>query len=309
MIERKKILWLAGWYPNIIDGYKGDFIQRHARAAAIYSDVFVIHIEKYIGHDAIQDTNAVVDGVTEHLLYLKAKKNFFERITTHRKWLVLYKGAVKEYIAANGLPDVVHVQVPYNAGIIAQWIKRKYNVPYIVTEHYGIYNNEVADPFVKRSFLFKQLTKSIVRDAALFVPVSESLGEAVNKLVLHKKFIVVPNVVDCSIFFYKPVPISKFRFIHVSNMIALKNVEGIIAASKILHLKKICFELILVGPTSSKISEIVKSVGAESYILFTGEIPYKDVAVEIQQSNSLILFRILKTAPVLLARHCVVAYP
>ena len=45
MSERKNILWLASWYPNKIDGFKGDFIQRHAKAAAIYEDVQVIHVE------------------------------------------------------------------------------------------------------------------------------------------------------------------------------------------------------------------------------------------------------------------------
>ena len=43
-MQRKKILWLVSWYPNRNDKFDGDFIQRHARAAAIYHDVHVIFV-------------------------------------------------------------------------------------------------------------------------------------------------------------------------------------------------------------------------------------------------------------------------
>ncbi len=42
----KKILWLASWYPNILSPYDGDFIQRQARAAALFQRLTVIYIKK-----------------------------------------------------------------------------------------------------------------------------------------------------------------------------------------------------------------------------------------------------------------------
>ena len=42
----KNILWLPGWYPNILSPYDGDFIQRHARAVALFQKLTVIYIKK-----------------------------------------------------------------------------------------------------------------------------------------------------------------------------------------------------------------------------------------------------------------------
>jgi len=47
MIERKKILWLVSWYPNKYDLFDGDFIQRHAKAAALYNDIHVLFIKAF----------------------------------------------------------------------------------------------------------------------------------------------------------------------------------------------------------------------------------------------------------------------
>ncbi len=40
-----KALWLTSWYPNQLDEWNGDFIQRHARAVSLYCNVEVIHVE------------------------------------------------------------------------------------------------------------------------------------------------------------------------------------------------------------------------------------------------------------------------
>jgi len=40
-----KVLWLTSWYPNDLDKWNGDFIQRQAHAAALYGNITVIHVE------------------------------------------------------------------------------------------------------------------------------------------------------------------------------------------------------------------------------------------------------------------------
>ena len=40
-----KVLWLTSWYPNDLDKWNGDFIQRQAQAAALYGNITVIHVE------------------------------------------------------------------------------------------------------------------------------------------------------------------------------------------------------------------------------------------------------------------------
>ena len=37
------VLWLPSWYPNKLSPFDGDFIQRHAKAAALYNDIAIIN--------------------------------------------------------------------------------------------------------------------------------------------------------------------------------------------------------------------------------------------------------------------------
>lgn len=296
MDKRLKVLWLASWYPNKTDAFIGDFIQRHARAVSIYNDVYVINIAKY-DKGIVEDTKITHNNLTEHILYLKKHIGFFKRIIYFFNWVALYKKIIKEYIDTYGKPDLVHVHVPYNAGLIALYIKIKYKIPYLLTEHWGIYNDEVSDSYKKKSFLFKLVTKIIIKKSVIFLPVSKFLGEAVNRIVLVKDYLVIPNVVDCNLFFFNEKQVPIFRFIHISNMVALKNVAGIINAAKILFIEDICFELILVGNANNDIRKMVNSFGLENCISFTGEIPYENVAVEIQQSNVLIIFSNIENSP------------
>ena len=46
LVTGKKILWLTSWYPNRMDEFDGDFIQRHAKAVALFCRVHVIFVVK-----------------------------------------------------------------------------------------------------------------------------------------------------------------------------------------------------------------------------------------------------------------------
>jgi len=39
------VLWLPSWYPNKLDPFDGDFIQRHANAASLHTKVHVIFVK------------------------------------------------------------------------------------------------------------------------------------------------------------------------------------------------------------------------------------------------------------------------
>ena len=48
--------------------------------------------------------------------------------------LILGKQMFKKYIANNGKPDIVHVH-SFLIGELALWIKEKYSIPFVITEH------------------------------------------------------------------------------------------------------------------------------------------------------------------------------
>jgi glycosyltransferase involved in cell wall biosynthesis len=294
----KSILWLASWYPNRTDRFTGDFIQRHAKAAAIYNKIIVIHVVKAnenffpgnIFEEIISNKN-----LTEHIIYYRCNISigFLNKIVSLYRYLKIYRKAILKYKNENNIEPFAHVHVPLKAGLAALWLKRKFNFQFAVTEHYDIYNNIIDEPFFKRSFLFRYFVKKIIKQSSVFIPVSNFLGEAVNKMVVPKPYSIIYNTVDANLFFFKPATEKKqrFRFIHVSGMTPSKNVEGIINATESLSKKRNDFELIIVGHLNDQIHSSVKHKNLlDKIVFFTGEISYPEVAQQMQMAQSAIVF-------------------
>ena len=298
----KKVLWLPSWYPNKQAPFDGDFIQRMAAAASLYAEIHVLFVIK----DKQQQEELVVTTRQKENLFetiVSYKDAFFlQRLLSWKKYFSVYKDFIRLFIKEHGLPDLVHVQVPIKAGLMALWMKRTYGIPYVCTEHFGIYNNEVKDRFSRRPFYFKYFTRKIFREAAMLMPVSNSLGKAICSLVIKKEYQVIPNVVDTRHFFFRPEaprkPGEKFRFIHVSDMSHVKNPAGIISACKQLFDSFPHFEMILVGPYPNEVHDMVQASGLlDTVIFFTGAVSYEMVAKEMQQANALILFSLSENMP------------
>src|SRR5690242_79009 len=143
-----KILWLASWYPSRIEPFNGDFVQRHAEAASLYDDIHVIHV--------IKDPTG---SITKTVYVERRKKGrLHERLVYYhnrfQSWPVLgrlfsgltywkvFQREISAYLSENGKPDFVHVHVCMKAGLLALWLKRKFGLLYVVTEHSTIFLRE-----------------------------------------------------------------------------------------------------------------------------------------------------------------------
>lgn len=291
----KNILWLVSWYPNRFDASYGDFIQRQAQAVSMYAKVHVlyVHVDETGVVKNVEEKISVNENLTEQIIYYPSNTgNIFSKIISLRKYYSLSKKFIHEYIIKNGMPDYVHVQVPMRAGMIALWMKRKFKINYALTEHYGIYNSVAEDHISTRSVFFRSALKKIIANAQPLICVSRILGDQMIEFAGAKNFISIPNVVDTSLFHFVPKKnrSEKFRFIHVSNMIPLKNVEGIIDAAKILSARRNDFELKIIGRTHENILRHAEQSGLlNKQIFFSGEIPYAQVATEMNEADAFIL--------------------
>jgi len=299
-MERKKILWLCSWYPSKMDPFNGDFIQRHARAAALFNDIHVIHVTYDYPNDVEnsgQELNSI-GQLSEQIVYFKKKKSLKAKLTNQLRWLANYKKAIRNYIIKNGKPDLVHLHVPMKAGVLALWMKKNYKISYIVTEHWGIYNHIVEDKYASKSIAFKKYTKKIFERASKFISVSDYLAKGVNRQICKKDYVVIPNAVDTDLFYYKEKEASAFRFIHVSNMVPLKNAEGILRSFKNFIQQNINAELIMVGDIGPQIRDYAQTLSFPAgAIKFLGEIPYTQVAAEMQKADCLLLFSNIENSP------------
>ena len=291
-MQRKKILWLVSWYPNKNDRFDGDFIQRHARAAAIYHDVYVIFVTDADMNKSKEEEWNYATGLTEQIIYFKRKKGVAARLRKQFAWKNIFQDAVKNYIEKNGLPDCLHLHVPWKAGLIALWMKKKYGKDFIVTEHWGMYNDGTEDNFHTKSNLTQKLLKKIYKNVRAFVTVSSYLANDVEKITGRRADIIFPNVVDTTLFFPKEEKYSKFTFIHVSNMVKLKNVGAILEAfSKVLTATKQKMQLIMIGNKDDEHVRLADQLGLlNTSVFFKGEINYIEVAEEMKRAHCLVLF-------------------
>jgi glycosyltransferase involved in cell wall biosynthesis len=258
----------------------------------------VIFVKQSAQQVGLETDSTISEGLSEQIIYLPKQTNFFGKLQNYLQWQNQFKKVIDDY-CKNGLPHVIHVHIPWKAGLVALWAKKKYKLPYILTEHWGIYNNVAEDNIHTKSFLQKLLLKRIFMGSKSFITVSKFLGEGVNKTLLKKHYTVIPNVVDTRLFYPVSRKYPRFTFVHVSNMVPLKNVEGIIHAFyQFLLQTKSNAQLILIGNRNKTYHQIAEDVQLlNRSVFFRGEISYQAVAKEMQHSHVFVLNSNIENSP------------
>ncbi len=286
----KHILWLCSWYPNEVDKFRGDFVQRQAIATSQYCKIDVVHV---LFCDVEKTTVAKVnENLTEHIFYVKKKNRLVDFLYYYFIHQIIRR-QLKNKI------DLVHVQVAMNAGIVAFIWKKIYNLPYVVTEHYGIYNDTIDDSFSKRSYVYQLACKQVFKCATLLISVSKFIAEGIKKEVCDVKVEVANNVVNTNLFYHQAEKDNSiFQFVHISNLSSNKNVIGILQAfEKILKLHN-NIELIIVGGEQTYIDSLILDfINSKHKIKFTGEVEYTQVASFIQKGDCTIINSKIENSP------------
>jgi glycosyltransferase involved in cell wall biosynthesis len=302
--QRKSVLWLASWYPNASEPFSGDFIKRQAEAVSIYQPLRIIYIGKYSPEPRYLKTEKSTSenspqSLQEFILYYpsEGKSSVISRCRSFYTYFRKHLKIIKQLRKINELPDLVHVQVAMKAGLIALYLKWKYKIPYILTEHWSGYYTQAKDSLSKKPLLTRNLTKLILKKAERFLPVSDALGNQINRHWVQIPYLKIPNTVNTSLFFPAGDPSGNvFRFIHISSLLYPKNPEGIIRSFISLLNQGFQADLVLVGPLNHFLTEILSISGlSPDKIHCTGEITYEQVGIELRKSSALVMFSYYET--------------
>jgi glycosyltransferase involved in cell wall biosynthesis len=290
----KNILHLASWYPNRNGPQEGDFIQRQLQALASNQPVYVLalfrdtsmaplkfetvtnqhgQLHETIGYYNIMPTGIKpVDGFHSTLVYAR-----------------LIRKMIKQHILKHGKPDLVHVHVAYRAGLAALALKKKYQIPFILTEHWSGYKNEDPAGVNTMSRGKKTVIKHIIRQAQLVLPVSAGLASDIIRFVPGCRTEVVHNIVDESLFTPPAFrPVGRFRVLHVSAMGPEKRPEWVLSIFEQLRLKGDA-ELVCVGEAPVHFAESVKKSPFANDIILTGSVSYPEVAALMKSAHALLI--------------------
>lgn len=289
---RHRILFISSWYPNRLETTNGNFVQRHAEAVSLKNDVEVLHaIGDHKLEKKFQIEDKTVNNIRTVIVYYRntpfSPLNFLRRMSAYRKGF----GSMKR-------PDLVHANVLQQSMLFAVYLKVRFSIPFVVTEHWSGFLKANRD---KLSAKAKIIAKTIAKNASFIQPVSNALKEDLQNLGLKNQFEVIGNVVDTDLFSLSDIENQPFTFLHISNLIKLKNPDRIIKTAAKLHSVNPSFELHIGGDGDvERLNNLVKELKAESFVKTFGEISLSEVAEKMKSSNCFILFSDYENFPCVL---------
>ena len=292
-MQKKNILFISSWFPNKLEPTNGNFVQRHAEAVSLLHSVEILHAihtphqkERYLFDDQVKN------GIRTLIVYYKSS---FNPVLNFIRRMKAYSYGFKKMQK----PDLVHANVLHNNMLFAVYLKKRFQIPFVVTEHWTALRkiNSTTTPVN-----IKLIAKFIGNQAAAILPVSSDLMLGLKALGIKTQMKVIPNVVNTKLFEPKIKPNERFSFIHVSNLIARKNPEKILKTA--LRLLQKGYDLSLKIGGDGDISELLKlrneSVFQDKIEIF-GIQTLAEIAIKMKNSDCFILFSDDENQPCVIA--------
>ena len=289
-----RVLWLCGWYPNRHAPFEGDFIQRQARAASLFQEVHILSVNLHSANTDIIEKINLGESVTEIRFYARKKRTI---IPDYLLYFLKFRKLLKAYFKEYGAPDLVHIHIPYKLIAIGYWIRYQYHIPLLISEHWGIYDPNLPQNIYEWSKLKQYFLARFLRSADAVISVSAFLAKKMKSFTSIQDPVIIPNVVDTSLFFYQPHQGGdKKTILHISNLHPVKNPSGILNVIKDVLMKRTDVKFLIIGNESDAIVDSARDKGIpDSNIEFLGELPQACVAAQLQKADLLFLYSITET--------------
>lgn len=235
------IFLIPSWYPESKNYVQGIFIKEQFEALARFykKDNFIISTNSKYNLPFKKPGSAVrsfwrykkSQGITQKELL----SNLFEINNSALTWseklkgeiTMLIKSTLENFLYAKdkfGNMDLIHSHVSYPAGFIAMELKRRFNIPYVITEHMAPFPFK---QFVSNGQISKKISDPIINSNRV-IAVSSFLSNQI-KSYINIDPVVIPNMVNENLFFIKDHirRKDKLKFLTVSSLIESKGIEDL----------------------------------------------------------------------------------
>lgn len=292
----RHVLFIPSWYPNKPEDIVGSFFREQAIALAQSNvSVGVLQIEtislRNFRSDFLQKTGLIKYEDHSVRIYKRQIINWFLRFAKLRSKHFIFAGmrAYEAYVKDHSHPDVIHVHSMLYAGALAVAIKKKYGIPFVISEHSSAFaQNRINTSAIK-------IQQECARNAKFRFAVSEHFADLIESTLgtVSGRWAVMPNFVAEEFLTYplKEDPTSEFNFIHVSTLLPNKGVKDIIKAFKKAFSTRLDVKLTIVGdgPHKPGLETMVADQNLSRKIEFTGRLTRKNVKEKMAISDALIL--------------------
>lgn len=313
--SRMHVLILPSWYPADDYDINGVFFREQAVALKKQGlsigviSISLLTLRKLKNIFGMQATRMTVTEEAGIPTYRKPYRNWFYKIPGLGKfrYLLVARKVYLQYVKEQGKPDIIHVHSMLDAGIAAMYIKTKYGIPYVVTEH----SSSIAKNLLSQREL--RLIQTITDESALNIAVSSVFSKLLHTKT-GREWNVLPNIVHEQ--FFKKIDetvdrSSSFRFINVCFLNENKRVDLLINAFALACKANPTVQLCIggTGDQLGKLKQLASELGVDKQVVFLGALSRNQVMEEVGNADVFVLSSEVETFGVVLIEALALGKP
>jgi L-malate glycosyltransferase len=282
-------MFIPSWYHNKRNPVHGSFFKEQAIAlkergikiTIAYNEIWPLTLAFKV-KEKIGLNYSVEEGLKtyryKNFNYLPKNPMMFK--VFNRRLEKLYKEVVKK----EGKVDLIHCQSSFWAGISANYISKKYNIPLIITEHSSlekaIYIKESYKPLIKESYL----------EADELIAVGNGLKKEISKFCGRKDIKVIHNLIPIENFYISKNKNKNFTFFSLAFLEGEKGMDTLIR-SYAKYLKETNSKLLIGGDGSQKdfLIKLCEELEIKNQVEFLGALSRKEVSHYMSICDSFVL--------------------
>lgn len=184
-----------------------------------------------------------------------------------------------------GQPDIIHSHYLKNGNVLVDLFKQC-NVPLVHTEHSSRMNKEKIEGYFHKlgNKVYKNVDQVVSVSTALAMNIQNNFGE---------KSIVIPNIVDTSLFNYYPLEKTndEFSFISVGSLLEIKQMDVLIEAfsKAFTDNDKVKLYIYGNGPEKKALTKLIMKYNLHDQVLLMGEVNRSIIAKQMKRCDAFVL--------------------
>ncbi|MEK7142943.1 MAG: glycosyltransferase [Patescibacteria group bacterium] len=295
------IFFIPSWYPSKFKPAAGYFIKEQAIALGKYCPSCRLAISLWGDQDTKISFEKPKEVFPHWLNFLLAKPyqkklslNVWEICQPALEWSPrIFKGNIKAIIRVNrqnffqaqkkiGKINLIHAHISFPAGYVAMKLAQDYQIPYIITEHYGPFPQA---PFDQTKYF--NLIKEPLKNANNIIVVSPVLKKTISKLNV-KKIAVIGNQVDEDFFVLRKNPKTEFfRYFTAADITPTKGIADLIEAIRIVvnHNRQLEFRIAGEGKFLGYYQKITYDLQKNGHLKWLGFLSRDELRRQLQNSQ------------------------
>lgn len=310
---------IPSWYPAHSNDIGGSFFREQALALQRFNHKVGVIYPHQISIREYKKIQSHAKGITKELdegmpTYRNYGLGWLPRVPYGNMKLWIAKGLqlFAEYSKDHGKPDVVHAHAMLYGGALAAAIKKRYNIPYVVTEHSSAYVSKSLVNWQRKAAL------EVALNANLRIAVSEFFCDYLKGyLSSAPSWLYVPNILS-----YQFGAASKkktrsvsanhqFTFLNVSLLTENKGVDLLITAfaKSFEGNNNVCLKIAGDGPMRPSLEALAYRLGIKEQVVFLGMLSREDVLNIMQESNVYVLCSKIETFGIVLIESLALGLP